>query len=115
MKRWSPFSLQIPARRYSVYGLRPLIWQTNLNDTKSLLRDHAVEVDECQGLQVYRSRTTVLINGQDVTMRVCKELNVATGKSDEGTPTPVGGEITVRKLPKPDEYLRCPEDGKTRI
>jgi glycerol-3-phosphate dehydrogenase len=85
LETMAPFFNKLPARKDILSGfggLRPLISEkgSNPNDTKSLLRDHAVEVDEKSGLisLLGGKWTTYRLMGQDVIDAVCKELNVAT-------------------------------------
>lgn len=78
-----PFFSKIPDRKDILSGfggLRPLISakETNRNDTKSLLRDHAVELDAKSGLisLLGGKWTTYRLMGQDVVDAVCEVLNV---------------------------------------
>lgn len=83
LETMQPFFSKMPERKDILSGfggLRPLITAkgANPNDTKSLLRDHAVEVDEKSGLVSLLGGkwTTYRLMGQDVIDAACKELNV---------------------------------------
>jgi glycerol-3-phosphate dehydrogenase len=59
-------------------GLRPLVAATSREDTKSLLRDHAVEYDETSGLisLLGGKWTTYRLMAQDTIDEVCKLLDI---------------------------------------
>jgi glycerol-3-phosphate dehydrogenase len=98
LETMGPFFSKLPERKDILSGfggLRPLISEkgSNPNDTKSLLRDHAVEIDEKSGLisLLGGKWTTYRLMGQDVIDAVCKELKVAA-KSQTKEYYLVGGE-----------------------
>lgn len=85
LETMQPFFSKLPERQDILSGfggLRPLISArgANRNDTKSLLRDHAVELDEKSGLisLLGGKWTTYRLMGQDVIDAVCEVLNVKT-------------------------------------
>lgn len=105
LETMAPFFSKMPDRKDILSGfggLRPLISEkgANPNDTKSLLRDHAVEIDEKSGLisLLGGKWTTYRLMGQDVIDAACKVLNVET-KSQTKEHYLVGG-----KNYRPENY-----------
>lgn len=83
LETMQPFFSKMPERKdvlAGFAGLRPLISAKGANrkDTKSLLRDHAVEVDDTSGLisLLGGKWTTYRLMGQDVIDAVCEKLGV---------------------------------------
>lgn len=83
LETMQPFFQEMPERKDILAGfggLRPLISEKggSRNDTKSLLRDHAVEVDEKSGLisLLGGKWTTYRLMGQDVIDAACRALGV---------------------------------------